>query len=104
MISMLCVWKARYQFAAGAAALTVACVILGWGVAQYPLIIPPSIDVHTSKGPDSVLWAMIIAIAAGAVVLVPSLGWLFYLFKGQHPGTSKVTGTPHRNTASKTAP
>ena len=100
--SMLCVWKARYQIAAGAAALTVACVILGWGLAQYPLIVPPAIDVQSSKGPDSVLWAMIIAIAAGAIVLVPALGWLFYLFKGQHPGNGKAAATLNQDTTSNT--
>lgn len=102
LISMVCVWKARFQVAAGAAALTVACVILGWGVAQYPLIIPPAIDMQSSKGPDSVLWAMIIAIAAGAVVLIPALGWLFYLFKGQHPGNSKAAATLNQDTTSNT--
>jgi len=103
LISMLCVWKARYQFAAGAAALTVACVILGWGVAQYPLIVPPNIDVDSAKGPESVLWAMIIVIAAGAVVLGPALGWLFYLFKGQHPNNSKAAATLNKNTATNTS-
>lgn len=88
--SMVLIWKSLFKFGAAAAAVTVASVILGWGVAQYPLIVPPVITVHSAKGPDSVLWAMIIAIAAGAVVLVPSLGWLFYLFKGKHPGTSKA--------------
>lgn len=92
-VSMLCVWKCRYQLAVAAASLTVGSVILGWGVAQYPLIIPPAIDVHISKAPDSVLWAMIIAVAAGAVVLVPSLGWLFYLFKGQHPNSDASSQT-----------
>jgi cytochrome d ubiquinol oxidase subunit II len=102
-ISMLCVWKARYKFAAGAAALTVASVILGWGVAQYPLIVPPAINVHTTKAPEAVLWAMIIAVAAGAVVLIPSLGWLFYLFKGKHPGGSKTAATLNRDTTTNTA-
>lgn len=86
-VSMACVWLATYQLAIGSASVTVASVILGWGVAQYPLIVPPTISVHSSKAPESVLWAMIFVIALGSLILVPSLGWLFYLFKGQNPGS-----------------
>jgi hypothetical protein len=45
---------------------------------------------------------MIIAIAAGAIVLVPALGWLFYLFKGQHPGNGKAAATLNQDTTSNT--
>ena len=88
--SMLCVWKSKYQLAVAASSLTVGSVILGWGVAQYPMIIPPEISVQTSKTEDSVLWAMVYVIAAGSVVLLPALGWLFFLFKGQLPKSNKA--------------
>lgn len=81
LLSMLFVWKSRFVPAAVAASITVATVTLGWGAAQYPVLIPPNLTIASTKAPDSILWAMTIAIAGGAVVLVPSLGWLLFLFK-----------------------
>jgi len=83
VLSMGLVWKSRFAPAVAAAAVTVATVILGWGAAQYPKLIPPNLTIEATKAPDAILWAMTIAIAGGAVVLIPSLGWLFFLFKRQ---------------------
>ena len=66
-----------------ASAGAVACVIWGWGISQYPVIIPPSIDAQSAKAPDNVLWAMLIVIATGGILLLPALGYLFVLFKRQ---------------------
>lgn len=81
VLSMALVWKSGFAPAVAAASVTVATVILGWGAAQYPLLIPPTLTIETTKAPDAILWAMAIAIAGGAVVLIPSLGWLLFLFK-----------------------
>lgn len=63
--------------AAGAA----GAVIWGWCLGQYPLLVPPSISMADVKAPDAVLGPMIGVIAAGSVLVVPSLAWLLYLFK-----------------------
>lgn len=84
VLSMGLVWKSQFAPAVAAASVTVATVILGWGVAQYPLLIPPTLTIEATKAPDAILRAMAIAIAGGAVVLVPSLGWLLFLFKRQN--------------------
>ncbi|HET6201494.1 MAG TPA: cytochrome d ubiquinol oxidase subunit II [Planctomycetota bacterium] len=67
------------------AATAVGGVVLGWGVAQYPAIVPPSLTVEGTKAPEAVLRPLAIGMAAGAALLVPSLGFLFYLFKGKRP-------------------
>jgi cytochrome d ubiquinol oxidase subunit II len=82
--SLLALWYRRLTAAVAAAALTVGSVIWGWGVAQYPALVPPSITLQVAKAPDAVLWAMIVGISLGMVLLVPSLWWLMVLFKG-HP-------------------
>jgi cytochrome d ubiquinol oxidase subunit II len=64
----------------------VAAVIWGWGLAQYPAIIPPAITVDLAKAPDIVLSWMLVVIVAGALLLFPSLVWLFRLFKASHSG------------------
>jgi len=79
--SLLAVAWRRYTWGAVGAAATVATVLWGWGVAQYPLLVPPHITVETAKSSPAVLLASLYATAAGAVLLLPSLAWLFYIFK-----------------------
>ena len=56
-------------------------VIWGWAVAQYPYLVPTSITIDEAKSPARVLWFLIATTAAGALLLVPALGYLLYLFK-----------------------
>ncbi len=73
--------RERFRIAVGAAAAAVTAVIWGWAVAQYPLLVPPSITVEDAKAPANILWLLIATIALGSLLLVPALGYLFYLFK-----------------------
>jgi cytochrome bd-type quinol oxidase subunit 2 len=41
----------------------------------------PEIPLDQLVAPPSVLWAMLVAIAGGMLLLLPSLAWLFWLFK-----------------------
>ena len=78
-------WRRKFFLAAICSQSAVAGVILGWIAAQYPVLVWPSITVDAAKSPDSVLWAMIFSLAVGSIFLIPSLAWLFYLFKGRRP-------------------
>jgi len=60
------------------AAVAVAAVIAGWAVAQRPDLLP-GLTVSEAAAPDSVLWALIAAAVLGAVLLGPSLAYLFGL-------------------------
>jgi len=71
-----------------ASAGAVTAVIWGWGISQYPAIIPPDITSHSARSPDNVLWAMLVVIALGAIFLLPALGYLFVLFKRDQHGTA----------------
>jgi cytochrome d ubiquinol oxidase subunit II len=71
----------RYRTAVLSAAIAVSTVIWGWGIAQFPLIVPPAISIESAKAPANVLWLFIATICVGAVLLFPALGYLFYLFK-----------------------
>jgi len=81
--SLVEVWRLNCTRAVIASAGAVTAVIWGWGISQYPFLIPPSISAHEAKSPDNVLWIMLAVIAAGAVFLLPVLGYLFVLFKSQ---------------------
>jgi len=85
LVSLAALWLRQYLVATLGAGLAVTAVIAGWGWAQYPVMLftpgETPITIEAVKGPDSVLWMMIYGAAAGAVLVVPSLVWLFYLFK-----------------------
>jgi cytochrome d ubiquinol oxidase subunit II len=57
----------------------VATVVLGWGVAQYPYILPTSMKLSAAAAPDPTLWSVVIVFVVAAVVILPSLGLLYYL-------------------------
>jgi hypothetical protein len=50
--------------------------------------VPPDFTIHGSAAPETVLLALIITIAAGMVVLAPSLWLLFRVFKGRNPAAN----------------
>ncbi|HKR50636.1 MAG TPA: cytochrome d ubiquinol oxidase subunit II [Pseudonocardiaceae bacterium] len=72
-----------------AAALTVITVVWGWAVAQYPYLLQPALTVQAAAAPETTLRAMLISLVVGAILLVPSLIFLFTLFHGSHSETSR---------------
>jgi cytochrome bd ubiquinol oxidase subunit II len=57
----------------------VAAVIVGWGVAQWPYLLPESLEVADAAAPDATLVAVLVVFVVAAVVILPSIGLLFYL-------------------------
>jgi cytochrome d ubiquinol oxidase subunit II len=74
-------WR-RFAAARVAAAGQVALILIGWSLAQYPNIVTPDITVVNACAPGATLRLLLLALAAGALVLLPSLLALFRLFKG----------------------
>ncbi len=64
------------------AALVVFEIVLDWGVAQFPALVQPSVDLFRAAAPKRVLELVLIALAAGGVLLLPALIYLFRVFKG----------------------
>jgi cytochrome d ubiquinol oxidase subunit II len=84
-------WRERYLAARAFAVAQVALVVCGWGIAQYPALIVPDVTLWNAAAPRPVLHAVLWALAAGAIVLLPALAYLFRIFKRepQQPGTSE---------------
>jgi cytochrome d ubiquinol oxidase subunit II len=78
VVTMVLVLAGRFGPARASAALAVAAVIAGWAAAQSPLVLP-GLTVAQAAAGRSTLIATIVAVAAGAVVLVPSLAVLYSL-------------------------
>jgi cytochrome d ubiquinol oxidase subunit II len=68
----------RYEPARFSGALAVAAIIAGWGIAQNPELLP-GLTIEEAAAGRSTLWALLISIAAGLVILVPSLALLYGL-------------------------
>jgi cytochrome d ubiquinol oxidase subunit II len=61
------------------AVLAVAAVVWGWGVAQYPDILPGALTVEQAAAPDGTMTALFIVFAAAAVWVVPAMALLYAL-------------------------
>jgi cytochrome d ubiquinol oxidase subunit II len=83
--SLWALWRSRFTGAAIGAALTVASVVVGAGVAIYPDLVPPAISIESARAPRGVLWALVACVVFGVAVLAPSMILLFRLFKGKKP-------------------
>jgi cytochrome d ubiquinol oxidase subunit II len=68
----------RYDPARASAALAVAAIVAGWGLAQRPELLP-GLTVDDAAAGHSTLVALLISIGAGLVILVPSLMLLYGL-------------------------
>jgi cytochrome d ubiquinol oxidase subunit II len=79
--ALAALWLRRFRLARMAAGLQVSLIFWGWALAQYPLLIPPRFTIEASAAPGPVLKALLIATALGSAVLVPSLWYLFQIFK-----------------------
>jgi cytochrome d ubiquinol oxidase subunit II len=70
----------RYVLVRLTAALAVTAVLWGWGVAQYPIMLP-GLTVAAAAGDPAVLSTVLWVLGAGALLLVPSLLFLFTVFQ-----------------------
>ncbi|MGW5201354.1 cytochrome d ubiquinol oxidase subunit II [Streptomyces spiralis] len=80
--------RRRYVAARAAAALAVAAILWAWGAAQYPAMLVGSTTVSQAAATSSVLWAVLVSLGVGAVVLVPSLWLLYATFQHEAPERS----------------
>jgi cytochrome d ubiquinol oxidase subunit II len=79
LLTLALVGRSRFGLARVSAALAVVAIIAGWADAQEPRFLP-GLTIKDAAAGRSTLWAVVICVAAGGVVLVPSLALLFHLF------------------------
>ncbi|HEY7047622.1 MAG TPA: cytochrome d ubiquinol oxidase subunit II [Jatrophihabitantaceae bacterium] len=80
LAALVLVAARRYLAARAAAGLAVAAIVWGWGIARYPQLLP-GMPVDQAHALPATLHATAIAVAAGLVLLVPSLALLLALFQ-----------------------
>jgi cytochrome bd ubiquinol oxidase subunit II len=57
----------------------VATVVIAWGVAQWPYLLPQSLKVSQGAAPDGTLQAVLVVFVAAAIIILPSLALLYTL-------------------------
>ncbi len=57
----------------------VASVVVAWGVAQWPYLLPTSLKVSQAAAPDATLVSILVVFLIAGVVILPSLGLLYVL-------------------------
>lgn len=72
------VWTRRYEAARYGAALAVATIVLGWALAQAPILLP-GLTIREAAASHDALVAVVVAVAAGGLLVFPSLALLFRL-------------------------
>lgn len=87
--TLLALWRRRYLQARIGAVLQVSLIIWGWAFSQYPHLIKPDLTLSGAAAPPITLKLLLGALAAGAVLLVPSFVYLFRVFgKVRRPGSA----------------
>lgn len=83
MAALVALWLGYFKLARVAAIAQVTSILTGWCVAQYPHLVYPDMTITNAAAPEITLRLLLIALGLGAVVLLPSLYYLFYVFKRQ---------------------
>jgi cytochrome d ubiquinol oxidase subunit II len=61
------------------AAVAVACVVWGWGVAQYPFLLPRSLTIDAGAAPSGTQTALFAVFGAAILIVAPALALLYRL-------------------------
>lgn len=85
--ALACLALRRHRTARLLAMVQVALIVGGWALAQYPYLAAPGYTIAGSAAPRAVTVPVLVALAAGGVVLVPALAYLFAVFKRRAPDT-----------------
>jgi cytochrome bd ubiquinol oxidase subunit II len=91
LATLALVWRAHLEPARASAALAVAAIVAGWALAQRPQILP-GLTLDEAAAGRATLVAVIVSVAVGAAVLIPSLVLLFRLFLGGRRGPATTGG------------
>jgi cytochrome d ubiquinol oxidase subunit II len=85
--------RRRYGIARFAAVAQMILILLGCALAQSPYLVPPVWTVSNAASPPGVLRFLLISLAIGSLILVPSLVLLFVVFK-RHALSSRAVEPP----------
>jgi len=77
--SLVLLLRQEHRGARLAAIGAVASIVWAWGVAQWSYILPTSLKVSAAAAPSATLGTLLVVFGVAAVVIVPSLAFLYTL-------------------------
>lgn len=60
----------------------VAMLVGGFGAAHWPMLVAPQVTIESAKAPAATHGIVLVTLACGSVILIPSLVYLMRIFKG----------------------
>jgi cytochrome d ubiquinol oxidase subunit II len=90
VLSGWAVFRRRYRLARAAAIVEVALLLTGWALAQYPYLVVPDLTFENAAASPAMMRAALVVLGIGALFLLPSLWFLFRVFKAELPGAVDV--------------
>lgn len=79
----------HYQVARVLIVLEASFLLGSWGLSQYPYIIPPYMTIDNAANAPNVIVILLISMGIGMVIVLPSLYYLFSVFKLPYPAPGK---------------
>jgi cytochrome d ubiquinol oxidase subunit II len=89
--SLVAIARAHHHMSRVAAVVATSAIIWGWGIAQYPWLLPETLTVEQGAAGASVLISLIIAFVVAGLIAVPALVWLLSLMERGILGSDDVT-------------
>ncbi len=77
--SLILLIRHSHRFARVLAIGAVASVVIAWGVAQWPYLLPTTLEVSEDAAPEGTLVAVFVVFVAAAIIILPSLALLYIL-------------------------
>jgi cytochrome bd ubiquinol oxidase subunit II len=77
--AMALLWRGARRGVRPLAVAAVVAVIWGWGVAQFPYLLPKTLTIEEGAGASETLTAVLVVFGLAVLIVVPALGLLFTL-------------------------
>ena len=100
LVTLLLVYRRRYELARYGASLAVAAIVAGWALSRWPTILPGLTVYQAAAGHDTLV-CVVVAVLGGGVVLLPALALLFRLTLAGRFRESEQ-GAPEKATVART--
>ncbi|MEO7000421.1 MAG: cytochrome d ubiquinol oxidase subunit II [Ktedonobacterales bacterium] len=79
----------HYRLARIGVAAETVCIFAAWAVAVAPYLVVPDLTITNTASPAITLDYLLISVAVGLALVLPSLGLLIHVFKGSNPSAEQ---------------
>ena len=81
--TLVLLFRRVYSPARLGAVAAVACVVLGWGVAQEPWILVDQVSISDGAGAPATLQGLLLVVGLACVIVIPALAYLYSLTQSE---------------------